>query len=83
VGARGPLDPGAGILSSFGELDEFRDADIRELDFAAMAAVDYDITHYQPVLFAARSMTHLHDELAEFLANFTDETPTRLAAARR
>lgn len=74
---------GAGLLSSFGELDEFRAADIRPLDFTAMANVEYDITHYQPVLFAARSMTHLYDELAAFLAGFTDEAPTRLAAARR
>jgi phenylalanine-4-hydroxylase len=74
---------GAGLLSSFGELDEFRGADIRPLDFAAMANVEYDITHYQPVLFSARSMSHLHDELATFLTGFTDEVPTRLAATRR
>ncbi|HVJ95494.1 MAG TPA: phenylalanine 4-monooxygenase [Acidimicrobiia bacterium] len=74
---------GAGLLSSFGELDEFRGADVRPLDFAAMANVEYDITHYQPVLFAARSMQHLHDELAQFLADFTDEVPSRPASARR
>ena len=69
---------GAGILSSFGELDEFRDAEIRDLDFAAMARVDYDITRYQPVLFAARSMTEVHDALDAFLTGFTDETAARL-----
>jgi phenylalanine-4-hydroxylase len=73
---------GAGILSSFGELDAFRGADIRPLDFAAMANVDYDITHYQPVLFGARSMTHLRDELGPFLETFTDETPARLVVVR-
>jgi phenylalanine-4-hydroxylase len=74
---------GAGILSSYGELDAFRAADIRPLDFAAMATVEYDITRYQPVLFSARSMAQLHDELTAFLESFTDETPHRLAAMPR
>jgi phenylalanine-4-hydroxylase len=70
---------GAGILSSFGELDAFRSATIRPLDFADMALVDYDITKYQPVLFAARSMIEVSDALEEFLTLFTDETPNRLS----
>ncbi len=45
---------GAGLLSSYGELDVFRQADIRDWDILAMGTRDYDITHYQPVLFAAR-----------------------------
>jgi phenylalanine-4-hydroxylase len=69
---------GAGILSSFGELDAFRNAEIRPLDFAEMARVEYDITKYQPVLFAARSMTALHDALHAFLTTFTDDTPAQL-----
>jgi phenylalanine-4-hydroxylase len=71
---------GAGILSSFGELDAFRAAEIRPLDFAAMARVEYDITQYQPVLFAARSMTEVHDALDAFLTSFGDDTPARLNA---
>jgi phenylalanine-4-hydroxylase len=70
---------GAGILSSFGELDAFRTATILPLDFAEMARVDYDITKYQPVLFAARSMIAVHDLLDEFLTSFTDDTPRRLS----
>jgi phenylalanine-4-hydroxylase len=66
---------GAGILSSYGELDAFRGAEIRPLDFAEMARLDYDITRYQPVLFGARSMTEVHDALGEFLTSFTDDTP--------
>jgi phenylalanine-4-hydroxylase len=72
---------GAGILSSFGELDAFRGAEIRPLDFAEMARVDYDITNYQPVLFGARSLTEVHDALGEFLSDFTDDTPARLTPA--
>ena len=70
---------GAGILSSFGELDAFRTATILPLDFAEMARVDYDITKYQPVLFAARSMIEVHDLLDGFLRSFTDDTPRRLS----
>ena len=69
---------GAGILSSYGELDAFRDAEIHPLDFAAMAGVEYDITKYQPLLFAARSTTALHDALHAFLTTFTDDTPAQL-----
>ena len=69
---------GAGILSSFGELDAFREREIRPLDFAEMAHVDYDITTYQPMLFAARSMTAVYDALDAFLTSFTDDTPAQL-----
>ena len=50
---------GAGLLSSYGEIEAFRDAEIRRWDLAAMATQDYDITHYQPVLFAAASSGQL------------------------
>ncbi len=71
---------GAGLLSSYGEIEEFRAADVRPLDFAAMATVDYDITHYQPVLFAAESMDHLVDAVGGFFAACDDDTPARLGA---
>jgi phenylalanine-4-hydroxylase len=44
---------GAGLLSSFGEMNAYRDAEIREWDPDAMAVMEYDIDVYQPVLFAA------------------------------
>jgi phenylalanine-4-hydroxylase len=71
---------GAGLLSSYGEIEEFRAADVRPLDFRAMATVDYDITHYQPILFAAESMDHLVDAVGSFFATCDDETPARLGA---
>jgi phenylalanine-4-hydroxylase len=73
-----PKAYGAGILSSCGETASFRSADIRPLDVAEMAAVPYDITRYQPVLFAARSMTHLVDTLSAFFSTFDDDTHRRL-----
>ncbi len=71
---------GAGLLSSYGEIEEFRSADVRPLDFGAMATLDYDITRYQPVLFAAESMDHLVDEVGSFFATCDDDTPARLNA---
>ena len=44
---------GAGLLSSFGEIEAFRDAEVREWDPDEMAAREYDITHFQPVLYCA------------------------------
>ena len=71
---------GAGLLSSFGELGVYRRARIRDLDFAAMGCADYDITHYQPELFAARSVDDVVDRMSAFLNTFDDDTPARLGA---
>lgn len=73
-----PKAYGAGILSSFGETATYRDADIRPLDFSEMGSLDYDITRYQPVLFAARSMAHLVDALSGFFSTFDDDAHARL-----
>jgi phenylalanine-4-hydroxylase len=64
---------GAGLLSSFGELDAFRRAEIREFDIVAMGTTAYDITVYQPLLFAGRSMAHVIDELGAFLSTYDDD----------
>jgi phenylalanine-4-hydroxylase len=71
---------GAGLLSSYGEIEEFRSAEIRELDVAAMGVQEYDITKYQPILFAADGTEHLMEVLGEFFASCDDDTPARLAA---
>lgn len=71
---------GAGILSSYGEIEEFRGMEIRPMDFLEMGSADYDITHYQPVLYSAGSMGQLVEELGAFFAAFDDDTPQRLAA---
>ena len=72
---------GAGILSSYGEIEEFRDMEIRPIDFHQMGTIEYDITHYQKVLFAAESMDHLVNAVGEFFSDFDDDTPDRLAQA--
>ena len=69
---------GAGILSSYGEIEEFRSMEIRPLDFAEMATIDYDITRYQPVLYAAQSTDHLFEQVGGFFATADDDTPARL-----
>jgi phenylalanine-4-hydroxylase len=70
---------GAGLLSSYGEIDEFRSAEVRPLDFLEMGTAEYDITHYQPVLYRADSLEHLMDAVGGFFAGMDDETPDRLA----
>ena len=74
---------GAGILSSYGEMDEFQSMEIRPIDYLEMGTIEYDITHYQPVLYAAQSMTHLSESLGAFFAGFDDDTPARLKAGAR
>jgi phenylalanine-4-hydroxylase len=61
---------GAGLLSSYGELDVFRDAEVRPFDIEAMGTLDYDITRYQPVLFAGESFDRVVDDLDEFFVTF-------------
>ncbi|MFL5847081.1 MAG: phenylalanine 4-monooxygenase [Solirubrobacteraceae bacterium] len=73
---------GAGILSSYGEIEEFRAMEIRPLDFLEMGTVDYDITKYQKVLFAAESWAHMVEAVGGFFASFDDDTPARLGAGR-
>jgi phenylalanine-4-hydroxylase len=72
---------GAGILSSYGEIEEFRHMRIRPLDLAEMVTIEYDITKYQPVLFGAASMGELEEVVGGFFASADDDTPARLAAA--
>nr|WP_257907614.1 hypothetical protein [Janibacter limosus] len=76
---------GAGILSSYGEIREFADMEIRDLDPADMGTLNYDITAYQPVLFAARSMSHLEDVVGDFFATVDDDAAAalRVEAGRR
>jgi len=72
---------GAGILSSYGEIEEFRHMEIRPIDILEMGTLEYDITHYQPILFAAESMNHLEEVVGGFFATADDDTPARLKAS--
>ncbi|MGW0809635.1 phenylalanine 4-monooxygenase [Nonomuraea sp. NPDC002799] len=73
---------GAGILSSYGEIEEFRGMDIRELDLSAMGTTHYDITHYQDVLFRAESLRHLEDVVGGFWETCDDDSIAKLIAVR-
>jgi phenylalanine-4-hydroxylase len=73
-----PKAYGAGILSSFGELDAFQQADIRPMNFAEMGATEYDITRYQPVLYMAPSFEALCDSLEDFFSSYDDTAFERL-----
>jgi phenylalanine-4-hydroxylase len=71
---------GAGILSSYGEIDEFRDMEHRPIDIAEMGTADYDITQYQPVLYRADSMDEIREVVGGFFATCTDESIAELRA---
>jgi 4-hydroxyphenylpyruvate dioxygenase len=73
---------GAGLLSSYGEIDAFRRAELRPWDLAAMSAQAYDITTYQPVLFAAPSFEQAVDELSTFFDAYDDDAYHRLVGRR-
>jgi phenylalanine-4-hydroxylase len=57
---------GAGLLSSYGEIDVFREAEIRPWNIAEMSTLDYDITKYQPILFAAASFDQMVEDLTAY-----------------
>jgi phenylalanine-4-hydroxylase len=69
---------GAGLLSSYGEIEAFRDAEIRPWNLFAMATQDYDITHYQPVLFAAASSEQMLSDLHAFFSSYDDKACNQL-----
>jgi phenylalanine-4-hydroxylase len=71
---------GAGILSSYGEIDEFRDMEHRPLDLVEMGTADYDITHYQPVLYRAESLDEVREVVGDFLRQCTDESISEMRA---
>ena len=61
---------GAGLLSSFGEIEVFRNARILPFDIDRMGRTDYDITTYQPLLFAADGIDQVTDELGAWFEGF-------------
>jgi phenylalanine-4-hydroxylase len=65
---------GAGILSSYGELAEFRRMQLRPLDLVEMGTGDYDITNYQPVLYRAESVDEIEAVVGAFFDTCTDES---------
>lgn len=72
---------GAGILSSPGELEEFRAMKIEPLDLLRMGTTDYDITVYQDLLYAADSFAHVEDVVGGFWDSCDDDSIGKLVAA--
>ena len=59
---------GAGLLSSFGELGDFeKHAEIRPLDCDAAAAIPYDPTKYQELLFVSPSLDRMVEDVLAWL----------------
>jgi phenylalanine-4-hydroxylase len=73
---------GAGILSSYGEIEEFRAMDHRPLDLVEMGTADYDITHYQPVLYRGESVAEIVEVVGGFFRTCTDESIAEMRAAK-
>jgi phenylalanine-4-hydroxylase len=65
---------GAGILSSYGELGEFRAMRLRPLNLLEMGTAQYDITRYQPVLYRAESVAEIEAVIGGFFDTCTDES---------
>jgi phenylalanine-4-hydroxylase len=70
---------GAGILSSYGEIEEFRGMEHRPLDLVEMGTADYDITQYQPVLYRAESIDEVVEVVGGFFITCTDESIAAMA----
>ena len=69
---------GAGLLSSFGEIQEMANAQLLPLDIARMGTQSYDITHYQPLLFCAKGLSEVEDIVGTFFDSATEETVANL-----
>ncbi|MCA1592566.1 MAG: phenylalanine 4-monooxygenase [Acidobacteria bacterium] len=61
---------GTGLVSSAGELDAMRRAELRPLDLEAASRQEYDPTDFQPVLFCADSFEAMYHALRDFLFNW-------------
>ena len=71
---------GAGLLSSYGEIQQTARADLRPLDIARMGVQTYDITHYQPLLFCADSFDQIEDVVGGFFDAVDDDLVEALTA---
>lgn len=61
---------GAGLVSSAGELEAMRRAELRPLDLEAAARQEFDTTDYQPVLFCADSFESMYQTLRDYLVRW-------------
>ena len=62
---------GAGLVSSAGELEAMRRAELRPLDLEAASRQAFDTTNYQPVLFCADSFESMYQTLRDYLLRWS------------
>ena len=67
-----PKAYGAGLLSSVGEMDRLREAELRRFDCRTMADTTYDPTDFQPFYFIAPSFGAMYEQASDFLRTFSD-----------
>ena len=58
---------GTGLLSSAGELEAMHKAELRPFNLETASGVEYDPTHFQPVLFCADSFDAMYQTLRDYL----------------
>jgi phenylalanine-4-hydroxylase len=71
---------GAGLLSSFGEIQEMQRAELMPIDIARMGVQTYDITHYQPLLFCAEGFAEVEDVVGDFFNRVDDDRVAALTS---
>jgi len=59
---------GAGLLSSYGEIQAFRGSTVHRFDIEEMSTREYDITEFQEVLFAGASFDEVEAALLDYFA---------------
>ena len=75
-----PRAYGAGLLSSLGKTDRFRNVEHQPLDLVRMGSTPHDTTAYQPILYRADSVDEVREVVGGFFATCTDESVAELRA---
>ena len=75
-----PRAYGAGLLSSYGEIEEFLGVEHRPLELVKMGSTTHDVAAYQPILYRADSLDEVREVVGGFFATCTDESIAELRA---
>ncbi len=68
--AANPKAFGAGLLSSAGEMAQLPKTEMRPFDLDQMSRTEYDVTMFQPFLFAADSFDQMYQTMKAHLQNY-------------
>lgn len=72
---------GAGLLSSYGEIQQMAQAKVTNLNISRMGTQTYNINEYQPLLFCAASFDEVEDVVGTFFETASDDSIAGLTAA--